>query len=129
MTHDEAVKIVRLNYDKLNGSMQAALNYLLLEAEGRRTTCARLAGIFRERLEGELEPGHTTGLYHYTVVDTLTDVIGTIEEYADIRYRTKEVRRKEDCVGCKHIIEGECEFSPRLPDDFPCCNYEKEGEV
>lgn len=85
MTHDEAIKIVRLNYERLNGSMQAALNYLMLEAEGRRTTCARLAGIFRERLEHELEPGHTTGIYHYTVVDTLTDVVETINEYGEGR--------------------------------------------
>lgn len=83
MTHDEAIKIVRLNYERLNGSMQAALNYLMLEAEGRRTTCARLAGIFRERLEKELEPGHTTGLYHMTVVETLTDVVVTIKEYGE----------------------------------------------
>ena len=85
MTHDEAVKIVRLNYEKLNGSMQAALNYLMLEAEGRRTTCARLAGIFRERLESEMEPGHTTGIYFYTVVDTLKDVIDTIEDFKEGR--------------------------------------------
>lgn len=85
MTHNEAVNIVRLNFGKLNGSMQAALNYLMLEAEGRRTTCARLAGIFRERLERELEPGHTTGIYHYTVVDTLKDVVETINEYGEGR--------------------------------------------
>lgn len=129
MTHDEAVEIIGLGFPKLNYSMRTAINYLLMEIESRRRTCERLAGIFRERLESELEPGHTTGIYHYTVVDILTDVIDTIDEYAGIPHRNKDVRRKEDCVGCKHIIQGECEFSPRLPDDFPCCNYEKEGEL
>lgn len=85
MTHDEAVRIVRLNYERLNGSMQAALNHLLEEAEGRRATCARLAGIFRARLEKEQEPGHTRGIYYLTVVETLEDVIETIEDYREGR--------------------------------------------
>lgn len=85
MTHDEAVKIITLNYERLNGSVQAAFNCLLEEAESRRTTCERLAGIFKEQLEKEQEPGHTTGIYHFTVVETLKDVIDTIEDYKEGR--------------------------------------------
>lgn len=81
MTYQEAMKVIELNAGRLSGSMQEAVATIVLHAGTRTDTCTRLAGIFKEQLEDITAPGHTTGISYVVMVDTLRDVIETIEDY------------------------------------------------